>query len=805
MKRGCVLLLILPLFTTGCGKIWVSMSLKNFGGNGGAPSYKLVFTTQPSSSVAAGATLPTGGVIKVEDNSGNVITSGALSTATINLSDVSGNGNIAGVTSVTLAGGIATIPNNTLEFEKGGTTSLAATTTASGYGTVTGTSSAINVTLPTLTTVSAFSGPDNPNGDVDGNGTGARLNYPESLVGYGGYIYIGEMWPACVIRRYQIASPYAVTTWVGQLYNCGFTDGATGTNTIGGDSNNGGPWYQLATDGTNIYFSDGFSIRAAAISTGTVTTIAGSPTLSGYSDNTTGTSARFGSHIRGLYVNGGTLYVGDTANHYIRAVSLTPPYAVTTVAGNGTGGIQDSRPGFQVEVDKTDGFTGDATNLYFNDYDGTNNYIRQMAFTGNAVTTDVNLSSTCNYVSFPSLAVIGTTLYFGCGDSTIQSATIGTWTFAVDAGIGWSPGEVDGGVGTSQLAPADLWGSGTSVYIADAANGALRMLDNTNTVTTLAGTPNAGSGNTGSTTAVNSRFTQLNTLVGDGTTIYGFAYGSQQDGIAQISMANGSTGSVLTPAGFASQPYQSATDLGGKIYYIKGCQIDLFDPTGDTLTVIAGTGTCAENSNVGFSSAEFKGPTAIATDQNNIYVFDDNAIKKLDMSTQTVTVLSGTVGTSGCTTGSSSASLYKFTDHMAYLNGNLYFSQLNCNNNQIVQVSTTTGASVAYAGNGSCGAANGALLSASFGGCVSSTNESMPITTDGTNLYILDALNGLVREISGGTVSTLYGSTSQMWDVDGSLANARERALNPLYSTQSIYYGYGKLYIGHGRGVRVVY
>ena len=804
MSRRYVSLLALSLFAAGCGKVWVSLSYHQSPTNSGPISYRLVFTTQPSASIAAGATLPTGGVIEVEDNNGNLITSGALSTATITLSDSSQNGNIAGVTSVTAAGGIASIPNNTLTFEKTGTTSLAATTTVSGYGTLNTASNSISITALSFSTVAAFSGPDDPNGTVNGDGTSARLWNPSALTSDGTNVYILENYPNCVMRQYEIASPYAVTTLTGQLYNCGFTDGTIGTNTLGGAFNNFGV-QQMATDGTYVYFVDGYSIRAATISNGTITTIAGSPTVSGYT-NTNGTSARFGS-IGGIYINGTTLYIADNGNHYIRALSLSSPYAVTTVAGNGTGGIQDSSPG-PVEVDNMDYFAGDSTNLYFVDYNGTNYDIRQMNWSTDVITTDATglNSSACGGAGVGSIAVAGTTMYMSC-QSVIKAATIGTWTWSLVAGAGWSGGEVDGAAGTSRIGGGTahgnngdfLYSNGTDIYFADTVNGALRVLDTTNTVTTLAGTPNSGYGWVQNATSTNTRFIDLQDLVSDGTHLYGFDF--QDNLFPIISMSNGSSGSPIGSGWGLNSPYnQVLAYMGGKIYYLDPCKVWEVDPIADTISTLVGNNsTCVENEG-SFSTATFKGLQAIASDQQNLYVFDNDAIKKIDLSTQTVSVLSGVAGTSACVTGSSSASRYDGgTNFMAYMNGNLYFTEY-CNRGSVVQVNTQTGASSIIAGNGTFGYQNGTLSSAEFGG------SGYPITSDGQNLYIYDLSNGAIREvnISGNSVTTLFGSTSEKWDIDGSLANARESTNGYTAGPFSIYYGYGKLYIVNSRGIRVV-
>ncbi len=801
MGKRYVCLLALSLLASGCGKVWVSLSYRQSPTNSGPISYHLVFTTEPSSSISAGATLTTGGVIEVEDNNGNLITTGALSNATITLSDSSGNGGIAGVTSVTAAGGIATIPNNTLTFEKTGTTSLSATTTVSGYGTLSAASSSIAIATSSFSTVSAFSGPDDPNGSINGTGTAARLWNPSALTTDGINVYILENYPNCLMREYNISNG-AVTTLAGQLYNCGYTDGANGTSTLGGSFSGQGV-QQMATDGTYVYFVDGHSIRAATISNGTITTIAGSPTSSGYT-NADGTSARFGA-IGGIYINGTTLYIADNGNHYIRALSLTSPYAVTTVAGNGTGAIQDSSPG-PAEVDNMDYFAGDSTNLYFVDYNGTNYDVRQMNWSTDTLTTDATgLNSSCGS-SVGSIAVTSTTMYLSCQD-VIKAATIGTWTWSVVAGAGWSGGDVDGSAGTSRLGGGTSHGYngdflspyGTDIYIADTVNGALRVLGTSNIVTTLAGMPNSGYGSVQNTTAANTRFEDLQDLVSNGTNLYGLDY--QTNLFPIISMSNGSSGPPMGSGWGLQSPYnQVLAYMNGKIYYLDPCKIWEVNPTADTIAGLVGNNSsCVENEG-SFSVATFKGLKAIASDQQNLYVFDNDVIKKLDLTTQTVSVLSGQAGTSGCITGSASTSRYDgSTGFMAYMNGNLYFTE-NCNHGSVVQVNTQTGASSIVAGNGIYGYVNGTLANAEF------SRSGGGITSDGQNLYIYDLGNGAIREvnISGNSVTTLFGSTSEMWDIDGSLANARESANSYTAGPFSIYYGYGKLYIVNSRGIRVV-
>ena len=74
----------------------------------------------------------------------------------------------------------------------------------------------------------------------------------------------------------------------------------------------------ITTDGTNLYVADHINhrIRKIVISTGVVTTLAGSSI--GSTDGI-GTSAKF-NYPRGITTDGANLYVADLYNHRIRKI-----------------------------------------------------------------------------------------------------------------------------------------------------------------------------------------------------------------------------------------------------------------------------------------------------------------------------------------------------------------------------------------------------------------------------------------------------------------------------------------------------
>ena len=107
----------------------------------------------------------------------------------------------------------------------------------------------------------------------------------------------------------------------------------------------------------------GGSIQGVELSLSTVeTTLAG--TGSSGSENGTGTSANFNLPY-GITTDGTNLYVADTSNHLIRKIVISTG-AVTTVAGTGSSGSANGT-GTSASFNKPFGITTDGTNLYVAD------------------------------------------------------------------------------------------------------------------------------------------------------------------------------------------------------------------------------------------------------------------------------------------------------------------------------------------------------------------------------------------------------------------------------------------------------
>ena len=143
----------------------------------------------------------------------------------------------------------------------------------------------------------------------------------------------------------------------------------------------------VTTDGTNLYVADSnnHAIRQVIISTGKVTTIAGSAGNSGNVDNVTGTDARFYLPY-GITTDGTNLYVTDHFNHTIRKIVISTG-TVTTIAGSGSPGSSDLT-GTAASFNKPSAITMDGTNLYVVENGGEK--LRKIVISTGVVSTIVN-------------------------------------------------------------------------------------------------------------------------------------------------------------------------------------------------------------------------------------------------------------------------------------------------------------------------------------------------------------------------------------------------------------------------------
>ena len=219
--------------------------------------------------------------------------------------------------------------------------------------------------LSLSTVVTTLAG-DNDTNNVSTDETGVDASFSQIYTGIttdGTNLYVAE-YGSNKIRKIVIDNG-TVTTLAGT----GTSVSTDGTGTAASFARPMG----ITTDGTNLYIVDynGHKIRKLVISTGVVTTLAGSS--NGFADHDNGTLAKF-YNPRGITTDGTNLYVGDTSNRRIRQIVIDNG-TVTTLAGSGSSSSTNGK-GTAASFSSPEGITNDGNNLYV--VDRTRSLIRKI-------------------------------------------------------------------------------------------------------------------------------------------------------------------------------------------------------------------------------------------------------------------------------------------------------------------------------------------------------------------------------------------------------------------------------------------
>ncbi len=215
-------------------------------------------------------------------------------------------------------------------------------------------------------------------------------------------------------------------------------------------------------------------------------------------------------------------------------------------------------------------------------------------------------------------------------------------------------------------------------------------------------------------------------------------------------------------------PYGLAVDTTGNVYVADtgNEKIRKITPAGVVSTFAGSGGTGAADGPAG--TATFSTPFGVAVSSSGIVYVADNANNKIRMITQAgvVSTFAGT-GAVGSTDGPAASATFNgprgiITD----ASGNVYVSDIGNSNGYKIRMITAAGVVSTIAGTGAQGSANGPAAGASFYGPSSVTLDSSG------NLYIADTENNLIREISGGIVSTFAGTGASTPVMNGPGASA---------------------------------
>jgi streptogramin lyase len=529
----------------------------------------------------------------------------------------------------------------------------------------------------------------------------------------------------------------------------------------------------------------GVIVNCATNSTAVLALLAGNPYGPGSLDGT-GAAASFSFPV-GVAVDGaGTVYVADANNNTIR--EITPAGVVTTLAGlagqggsaDGTGSAASFRRPLGVAVDG-------AGTVYVADTG--NNTIRKITSAGTVTTLagtagvygSADATGAAASFDLPiGLAVdsAGNIYVVDSMNATIRKVT-STGVVTTLAGTAGAQGSADDtGAAASFSDPFGAAVDSTgNVYVADTGNNTIRKITPAGVVTTLAGTAGVVGSADGTGTAASFDRPEGVAVDSAGNVYVADAVNST---IREVTP----TGVVTTPAGTAGvvgsadgtgaaasfdQPYGVAVDSAGNVYVADSSNNTIRKITpAAAVTTLAGAAAVSGGVDGTGASATFSRPSGVATDSaGNVYVADtdDNTIRKITP-TGVVTTLAGTAGMSGSADGTGAAARFSGPSGIAVDSaGNVYVADAI---NSTIREITPAGVVTTLAGTaGVKGGADGTGAAASF-------DDPTGIAVDSAgNVYVADAVNSTIREITpAGVVTTLAGTAGGAGNADGTGAAA---------------------------------
>lgn len=388
---------------------------------------------------------------------------------------------------------------------------------------------------------------------------------------------------------------------------------------------------------------------------------------------------------------------------------------------------------------------GTATGLFYIDATGTvgNSYFYTIT-TVNAAGTSVASAE----VSETFCRLMGGALQAKVLTFTSANATVSTF-----AGTSGSSGIIDATGTTARFSqPQGMTTDGNFLYVADYVNNAIRKIDPaTGAVTVFAGSSTGTSGSTDGTGTA-ARFLRPYDITSDGTNLF-------------------------------------VTDF-------NNCTIRKIVISSAVVTTLAGTvGTCATPVDGTGSAANFASPQGITTDGTNLYVTENTAVRKVVIATGAVTTFVGSTNvTVGHTDGVGTAARFNNLEGITTDGTNLYVVDQYYGDVRKIVISSATVSTMAgdYTAV-TAGSTDGTGTAAKF-------NKPFGITTDGTNLYVVEQYGDVIRKIviSSGAATTLAGTPNTTSPGNPGLTGTTDGvgAAARFSAPQGITVYCGSLYIG---------
>jgi sugar lactone lactonase YvrE len=502
------------------------------------------------------------------------------------------------------------------------------------------------------------------------------VNQPAGVALDGGDLYVSDEESHVILK--VVIDTGAVSTVAGTAGMAGAMDAmgaAARFNRPGG----------MAGDGAgNLYIADyaNQTIRKLVIATGTASTVAGYPAMTGKVD-AVGTAARFFNPSGLAFDPAGDLFVGDRYNHSIRKIVLASG-AVSTVAGTTTPGDADGF-GDAARFNRPGGLVLDGDGSLFV-ADGRNQLLRKVVpstrlatrFAGERAGSG---DSTGNAARFnqPYGVVTdgdGNAYVSDSRNHTIRKIVLASGQVATLAGTAGVPGSADGtGTAATLNGPAGLVYDGAgSLYVADYLSHLVRRIALPGgEVSTIAGQAGVMGNADGTGTAA-----QLHGPVGVALDGAGNLYVTERDNfrIRKIALATGqvstfagapgSAGTLDAPGTLArfNLPEGATSDGAGNLYVADTENHTIRKivlATGQVSTLAGQPGASGSTDGTG-AAARFSLPRGVLSDRaGSLYVADsgNHTLRKIVEATGEVTTVAGVPLVGGVKTGALPGGLHR--------------------------------------------------------------------------------------------------------------------------------------------------
>lgn len=531
---------------------------------------------------------------------------------------------------------------------------------------------------------------------------------------------------------FTTVSVFFVLIGSSQIINTVAGTGLLPTNIPATESQLNSPAGILVDPNNNIFYSDaGFSVVRKISSSGIITDYAGTSTYGYSGDGGQANLAQLKGPVGVAIDQFGNKYIADSRANVIRKV--TPSGIISTVAGNGNAGFSgDGGPAVLAELNYPLGVAVDASgNLYITD--NLNNRIRKIssggiittiAGDGNAAFSGDGGDATLASINSPYGVVFhnGDVVFADTYNFRIRKIdNSGTISTIAGLGIPFSTGDGNDALSAAFVPLALCYDAQNSLLLTDYQGNKLRKIDGqTNIVSTIAGTGQAG-------------------FSGDG-------------GPANLAKLNTPTGIALLTNGEI---------LVCDAFNSRIRKIDL----SNNISTIAGS----PQNNIAFANSWKIQPEDISLNESNGQVvfseFFSYVVRKYDPGTGMLYPVVGT-GVKGYS-GDNGLAIYAKVDTVMgvfYDSTGVYFSD--SGNNRIRKVNNN-GIVTTIAGTGTAGYSGD-------GGLATAAKISFPIGLKIYNnqLYFSDFRNFVIRKIdlATGVITTIAGNGTFGYSGDGGLA-----------------------------------